>query len=66
MAVSGDSIAVGERSAVTGEYKAGRVHIYRLGSVDDIHNGGKPGYPLLSIGVAILLVTLILYMKQRK
>ena len=31
VAVGGDTIAVGERSGVGGEYKAGRVHIFRLG-----------------------------------
>ena len=33
VAVGGDTIAVGERSAVGGEYKAGRVYVFRLGEV---------------------------------
>jgi hypothetical protein len=34
--------------------------------VEDETGGGIPGYPLWSIGVAILLISLILFMKQRQ
>jgi len=77
VAVSGDSIAIGERSAVMGEYKAGRVHVYRLGSIDDIQKPVEentpeteesviPGYPLLSIVLAILLVSILISRTQKK
>jgi hypothetical protein len=77
VAVSGETIAVGDRSTVMGEYKAGRVHIFKLGppveqpgptgqvtptpqETPRPGEGEIPGFPIWSIVIAIVIISLII------
>ena len=60
VAVSGETIAVGDLSAVQGEYKAGQVHVYQPGSIEPpvSPSGGFPGFPIMSILTALAILYL--------